>query len=196
MPVARQPKPRTCACGCGARFVPSMTTQKAHTWECALKLARAKREKEEARERRRQEQEERKAWAARKLATKKLAWWLAKAQKAFNAYIRERDKAEPCISCGKWDDDQWQAGHFLSVGSHPELRFNEDNVHKQCGMYCNHAKSGNIAEYRPRLIAKIGQKRVDVLEGPHEPAKYTREDCQRIESEYKAKLKELRKNVP
>jgi len=77
-----------------------------------------------------------------------------------------------------------------SVGGHPELRFEEDNCHKQAS-YCNNYKSGNLAEYRIRLIDKIGLERVEWLEGPHEPKRYRREDYQAIEAEYKAKLKKL-----
>jgi hypothetical protein len=148
--------------------------------ECAIRIARFQREKEE-----------RKAQKARRLEVKPLHWFLAKAQSAVNAFIRERDKEEPCISCGRWDVMSWHAGHYKSVGAHPELRFHSDNIHKQCDQ-CNLHKSANLSEYRPRLIAKIGIERVEWLEGPHEAARYTREDCQRIEAEHKSKLKELR----
>jgi len=158
-----------------------MPLQRASSIECAIRIAKAKREKEERRERRK-----------RRLEVKPLSWWKAKAQSAVNAYVRERDKEDVCISCGRWHDGQWHAGHYLSVGGRPELRFDPDNIHKQCRP-CNEMKSGNIAEYRPRLIAKIGLDRVEALEGPHPAAHFTREDCQRIEAEFKAKLKELRK---
>jgi hypothetical protein len=178
--LERTIKPKTCRCGCGEKFLPMRPLQKAATPKCALRLARAAREREE-----------RKAHRAQKIAVKPLSWWKAKAQAAVNAYIRERDRADNCISCGRWHDGQWHAGHYLSVGARPELRFHPDNIHKQCAP-CNDKKSGNIAEYRPRLIEKIGIERVEWLEGPHEAAHYTREDCQRIEAEYKDKLKELR----
>ncbi len=59
------------------------------------------------------------------------------AQKAFNAYIRARDAALPCISCGETNPPdlhggQWDCGHFKTVGAYPELRFEERNAHKQC----------------------------------------------------------------
>ena len=185
--LARTIRPRECKCGCGQSFIPTRTTQKAFSIECAIRIAREKREKQ-------RQKEERKSQHERRMAIKPLSWWKAKAQAAFNSYVRERDKGAPCISCGRWHDGQWHAGHFRSVGSHPELRFEEDNCHKQCSP-CNAHKSGNISEYRPRLIAKIGIERVDSLEGPHPAAHYTREDCQRIEAEYKAKMKELKGKV-
>jgi hypothetical protein len=75
---------------------------------------------------------------------------LNEAQKEFNAYIREVDKNEPCISCQRFHDGQYHAGHYLSVGAHPELRFNEDNCHKQCSV-CNNHLSGNQLNYRKEL---------------------------------------------
>ncbi len=52
-------------------------------------------------------------------------------------------------------------------------------------------RSGNIAEYRIRLIKKIGLDKVEWLEGPHEPAKYTIDDLKELIVKYKAKCKEL-----
>lgn len=147
--------------------------------ECAEEFAKRQREKSERRE-----------LMARKQAIKSRSEWLKEAQVAVNAYIRERDRHEPCISCGRWHQGQWHAGHYRTVKAAPELRFNELNIHKQCAP-CNGPMSGNIVEYRIRLIQKIGLAKVEWLEGKHEPAKYTIEDAKRIKSEYKAKLKEL-----
>ena len=112
------------------------------------------------------------------------------AQKAFNAYIRELDKLEPCISCQRHHEGQYHAGHYKTAGGFPELRFEPLNCHKQCSA-CNNYLSGNITEYRINLISKIGMKAVEWLEGPHEPKKYTCEDLLAIEKEYKLKLKSL-----
>jgi hypothetical protein len=115
---------------------------------------------------------------------------LADVQRAFNAYIRERDKGLPCISCGRPDDGlhQRHAGHFLSVGSHPALRFDPDNCHAQCSV-CNNHLSGNIHGYRPSLIARIGEDRVARLEGPHPPAKWSREELTALRSHYRAAVR-------
>ena len=67
----------------------------------------------------------------------------------FHLYIRNRDQGKPCISCGK--KTKLQAGHFYSAGKHPQLRFNEDNVHGQC-LSCNYYKSGDLLNYRINLI--------------------------------------------
>lgn len=113
------------------------------------------------------------------------------AQAAFNAYIRERDKHLPCISCQRHHKGQYHAGHYRSVGAASELRFEEKNCHKQCSA-CNNYLSGNIADYRINLIKKIGADAVEWLEGPHESKRYRAEDYLEIEQKYKKKLKDLK----
>lgn len=112
------------------------------------------------------------------------------AQKAFNAYIRARDDKEPCISCQRFHEGQYHAGHYLTRGANPELRFEELNCHKQCAP-CNNHLSGNIANYRINLVKKIGQEKVDWLEGPHQIKKYSCGDLKEIEIKYKKKIKEM-----
>ena len=111
------------------------------------------------------------------------------AQTAFNAYIRFRDSNCSCISCGRSSGAKVNAGHYKSVGSSPELRFNELNCHLQCE-HCNMFKSGNIENYRINLIKKIGLDKVEWLEGKHEPKKYTCEELKEIELKYKRLIKE------
>ena len=118
-----------------------------------------------------------------------------KAQKAFNEFIRLRDAHLGCISCDKPADwfGQWAAGHYKTVGARSDLRFNEDNVHKQCNRDCNKGKSGNVGMYRIRLIQKIGIERVEALEADIEkPKKYTAEDYAAITKTYQAKIKEIK----
>jgi len=165
---------------CRKEFVRRSITHKCCCIKCAHEYAVLQREKAELKELR-----------ARKLAIKPRAKWLKEAEQAVNAYIRERDEALPCISCGRFHEGQWHAGHYRSVGAAPELRFHEDNIHKQC-QPCNTHKSGNAIEYRIGLIQRIGVARVEWLEGPHSPVKYTIEDAQRIKAEFKAKLKAIR----
>lgn len=138
---------------------------------------------------------------ARRVAMKTRRDWMPEAQKAFNAYIRARDARLPCVSCGETNPPmtvggQWDAGHFLSVGSHPELRFNPDNCHKQCKT-CN-AGSGKFAHkartvaqaYRIGLIARIGLERVEALEGPHPPTKHSVDELKTIRDAYRLLTKQ------
>lgn len=139
--------------------------------------------------------EERKAERQRKIDVKPIGYWAKRSQDAFNAFIRARDEGLPCVSCGHPDDGSRQrhASHFRSVGASPSTRFMEINVHASCSI-CNNWLSGNIGQYKTELIRRIGQEGVDLLEGPHEPKRYRREDYQAIEAEYKAKLAELKKS--
>ena len=130
------------------------------------------------------------------------------AQKAFNAFIRARDKSLDCISCKRTNEQvgdtdgwkvggAWDCGHYLTRGAFPELKFEELNAHKQCKS-CNggsdkYAKKTQLVKdgYRENLVDKIGLDKVEWLEGPHEPKKYTCAELKEIELRYKQKLKDL-----
>jgi len=114
-------------------------------------------------------------------------------QAVFNKFIRLRDHGLPCISCNRDTGSQRHAGHFKPVGGFPELRYNPDNVHSQCA-HCNDWLSGNLALYRARLLEKIGPERLERLEGPQEPRQYRVEELKAIQTEYKAKIRELKRN--
>lgn len=117
--------------------------------------------------------------------------WLNDLQKVFNEYIRLRDKDKPCVSCGtNAPNKQYDAGHYRSVGAHPELRFDENNVHKQCRR-CNGYWGGNLIEYRKELINRIGIEEVERLEGYNPPFKLTIPEIKEKIKYYKQKTKEL-----
>lgn len=151
------------------------------TLECALKLVRL-----------RQQRDQDRAFRVERVRLKTRQQWLYEAQNAANQYIKERDREDACISCGRYHDGQWHCGHYRTTKACPELRFDEDNMHKQC-QPCNTHLSGNLVEYRLRLLQKIGPDRLARLEGFHPPRKYTIEELQGIKKEYQQKLRELRK---
>ena len=130
----------------------------------------------------------------RKKALKSRADWLKEAQAVFNKFIRMRDESQPCISCGRHHTGQYHAGHYRTVGAAPELRFNELNVHKQCAP-CNNHLSGNLLEYRRKLVAKIGIEKVEWLEGKHEAKKYTIDEILEIKKHYQQKIKEMQNDT-
>lgn len=174
----KQPKPKKCVI-CNQLFKPNCSTAKVCGFNCAVEYTfqvKAKKERKEYRV------------AKEKIKTRQD--WLKEAQTAFNSFVRHRDSQLPCISCQRHHAGQYHAGHYRASGAWASLRFNEDNCHKQC-QPCNTMKSGNLLEYRINLIKKIGQDRVDWLEGPHQPAKWTIDQLKQIKAEYKAKLKEL-----
>lgn len=166
---------------CKTTFTPARPLQAVCSPSCAIEKAKVMRERAAKKE-----------YRAEKEKQKGRDEWIKDAQDAFNAYIRQRDADLPCISCGRHHQGQYHAGHYRTRGAHPELRFNELNVHKQCAP-CNDHLHGNLINYRIELIKRIGQDKVDWLEGKHEPAKYTIEQLKAIKTEYTKKRKELMK---
>lgn len=170
-------------------------------------------EAEEAKAKRRAEKKarmaakvERATTRARKQAMKPLRELVKAAQTAFNQWVRARDWDKPCISCGAINPPMkpggaWDAGHWKGRGSHPELRFDEDNCHKQCKS-CN-AGSGKFSHkartvsqnYERNLIERIGLERVERLKGPHPLPELTREYAMEIKTKYVQKLKELKRET-
>lgn len=124
-----------------------------------------------------------------------ISFFHKKAQVAFNAFIRERDKGNPCISCGKPDNGQHQrhASHYRSVGACSSLRYDERNVHASCSV-CNNYLSGNLANYRVAMIERFGSELVEWLESQPKSFKWTREMLEDIEKQYKLKLKQLKQS--
>lgn len=181
---------------CHKEFSPFTSTQVVCGMSCALDWGRQLRQKEA-----------RKRLRADKLRIKSKAKWMAEAQTAFNAFIRLRDAGLPCISCGVISPPDryggaWDCGHYLTRGAHPELRFNEDNAHKQCKK-CNggagnwSGKSRTVQQdYRQHLVRLIGLERVEYLEGPHEPERYTIEDLREIKAKYQKKRRGLNESSP
>ena len=123
--------------------------------------------------------------------------WLRLAQKAFNEYIRVRDRGKPCISCGASQGDTvlggaFDAGHFRSVGSAPHLRFNSWNCNIQC-VRCNRYRGGAPHEYRKGLIDRRSLEIVEALEQDDRPRNYSIHDLQRIIKLCKKRIKNTEK---
>jgi hypothetical protein len=189
--IAKQPKPKTCKNpACGVSFPPQRLGQAVCSPKCGLAIKDVNREKA----RKSLAQIERKEIKVRKEKLKSRADHLKDTQVAFNAWVRERDAELPCISCGRHHQGKYDAGHYRTVGSNPTLRFEPLNCHRQCSP-CNTHKSGDIVNYRIELVKRIGADKVDWLEGPHEPKRYTIEDLKTIKADYLAKTKELKKEA-
>lgn len=175
---------------CNDDFTPWNSTQVCCCATCAIDYIKRKQEAGLQRDIKRFKQIESKEIRQRKEKLKSRSDHLREAQIACNAYIRERDKNKPCISCGTTKPDiQYAAGHYKTRGSHPALRFHPFNLNKQCNKNCNLHLSGNIAEYRPRLIEKIGLDNVEWLEGPHQAQNWSIDDIKEIKAFYKEQLK-------
>ena len=176
---------------CRVMFVPSRSSQ-AVCGEIECAIAHGKSEKGQTKARKAIADVGRKELRAAKERVKSKGQYMREAQAAFNAWVRLRDAELPCISCGRHHQGKYDAGHYRTVKSNPALRFEPLNCHKQC-VPCNQHLSGNIVNYRMSLVLRIGQDKVDWLEGPHEPKRYTIEDLKAITAEYRAKTRELKK---
>jgi len=88
--------------------------------------------------------------------------WIKLLQITFNSYIRQRDKELGCVSCGRFDVEEFHAGHYIA-STYQYHRFNPDNVHKQCSK-CNTHLRGNLIPYRIELIKRIGLEGVEYIE--------------------------------
>jgi len=178
-----------------------------HDIECATLHGKAKAEKARKAKKAKDQQDRERVLGMSKKDLETKPELTKKAQKAFNAFIRYRDRIYNCISCGCSEGDikirdrmfgVWDCGHFLSVGARPELRFEELNANKECKP-CN-GGAGNFAhkdktvhkQYEENLIKKIGQEKVDWLNGPHELPNYTHDDLREIAKHYRGKLRELK----
>lgn len=183
---------KTCA-HCETQFQPQRPLQAVCSPLCASRKVRQ--DKKQAKERAKLDRAMDKA--ARE-GMKTIPQLIKEAQVAFNAYIRQRDSGQRCISCGAPPPDLSSlhagrdAGHYRSTGSASHLRFHEDNCHGQC-VRCNQHLSGNAVEYRIGLVQRIGLDRVESLETDNDPVKWDRETLRRIKATYRAKKIALQK---
>lgn len=192
--IKTEPKRRTRKCAvssCRAPFEPRSMTHKVCSPECS--------ETHIAAEKARKERSERQAGL---MKLKPRTYWVAQAQTAFNAFIRERDKDLPCICCASFKASGesalhgggWDAGHYISRGHASHLRFDERNVHKQ-RKGCNKPGGSSRAKYRKGLVERIGLESVLALEALEyeEPGRgETVEELKAIKVLYVAKLRQLR----
>jgi hypothetical protein len=203
----RKLKPKRCR-QCKEEFIPWNSTQVCCDYQCAIDYVKEKQEKNLKRDIDKAKQAERREIKRRKEKLKSKSDWTKEAQAAANAYTREVDKGEACISCGLFEHELniksnvvMVCGHYLSVGAHPELRFHDFNRNLQCtrcnggaGKYGNfNNKEKTVTQnYRVNLIKKIGLENVEWLEGPQQAQNLTIDDIKDIKQYYREQLKILK----
>lgn len=176
--MIKELKNKTCKV-CKVVFKPSNSLMSVCGYKCAAQYAKEQRSKAIAKINKVE---------LNKLKTK--GEILKELQIIFNKYIRERDKDLPCIACNKpIKMGQVHASHYYGVGSYPNLRFNEDNVHSGCSE-CNTHLSGNLAEYSLNLPFRIGFERFNQLtKDRNVPLKLSLIEIEELKLKYKAKIK-------
>lgn len=178
---------------CGCIFEKKRPLQMVCCPACAISYNSAQRIKKEKQKQAVEKKKERELLKIRRRELETKPQLIKKVQYAFNAYIRARDKGKPCISCVRPLPDRpngYDAGHYRSVGSAPNLRFNENNCQGQC-KHCNNYLSGNHVNYRIGLIERIGLEAVEALESDNEPRRYSKDELRELEKLYKEKRRAL-----
>lgn len=198
---------KTCK-ACRQKFEPTRPFQVVCSRDCAYEWSKQTTGKQSAEKV--TKRLERDKTASRKAAVVTYGDLQKKAQIAINRARRleELKKGSGCISCGRSQEEvqaadgwkpggAWDAGHYLSVGAHANLRFEPMNIWLQCKS-CN-AGSGKYAKkretvqqaYRVNLIARIGLAAVEALEADQTDRKYTRDELIQITQTYRAKAREI-----
>lgn len=176
---------------CQTPFTPQRMGQRVCSPRCAGRLVKAAKKAEAVQTR------------ERKAALKRIPDLIAAAQTAFNAFIRERDRDQPCICCGQPLGAQnesastggvFDCGHYRSTGSASHLRFDERNAHGQRKV-CNRYGAGRAVDYRIGLIDRIGLDEVEALESDNTPHKWQRDELIQVRATYVQKLKDLKKET-
>jgi len=190
--ISAKPKERPCQV-CKEPYVQYNSLQKVcRKFDCQLQFALKFADKSDAL----RKKAERKELREKKENIKRPKEWRADAQKAFNAYIRYRDRNELCICCDKpmkinSIGGSYDCGHFRTRAAAPQLAFNEDNAFGQ-RVHCNRFRSGNQKAMEMGIRKRIGDARVDAILNNNAIRIFSIEDYKEIIATFKLKLKELK----
>lgn len=167
---------------CSTPFTPQRMGQRVCSPKCAGRLVKEQKKAEIATTR------------ARKRALMRVSEIEAECRRIVQKIARIRDRNDGCISChmGPNYGGIWHGSHFRSHGGCSSLQFHLWNIHKACEQ-CNYHKGGNIAEYRPRLVQKIGQERVDWLDAQPKSKRFDREYLERFKKVMGKRLRRMEK---
>lgn len=168
---------------CQNLFAPVRPLQAVCSPRCAMAKVRQDKQADKAQTRQRKE------------ALKSIGQIEEECRRIVQKIARLRDRNEGCISCHMGPDyqGQWHGSHYRSHGGCSSLQFHLWNIHKACAQ-CNHSKGGNIAEYRPRLVEKIGADRVQWLEAQPKSQRFTREYLARFKKVMGKRLRRMEKS--
>jgi hypothetical protein len=117
--------------------------------------------------------------------------------KWFSLYIRLRECLDDargfcvCVTCGRVHHyKDMDAGHYLSRRWKP-TKYHENNVYAQC-VHCNRDLSGNVAEYRIKLVEMYGEDHIAEMEAySRTPSKkMLHEEVEALATYYRIKAKE------
>lgn len=125
---------------------------------------------------------------------------LKETQKVFNAFIRVLDQKEPCIVHDRFDcldRTGRDAGHALTVASHPQTRFDPRACFLQCrgsnrGPEQHKGAQSSIREqFEAGIVARFGYRHLEWLKGHHPIKHYTCDDLIDLRKMFSAEKRRL-----
>lgn len=172
---------------------------------CRLDYAQGVRAKEDSKDAKQKKKE---------FYQKDIRWQHKQCQPVFNKLRRLQEfkwfkglGIEPyCISCGQpLGGDTWACGHFRSVGSNSQLRYDPVNTYLQHNNRCNKNLSGDIngtattKGYKQGLIDRFGEDLAlwitDYCEIHNDPVKWDWEKMEAMRAEWNAEIRKLEKEL-
>jgi hypothetical protein len=162
----------------------------------AIEYANAKSIKAKNKKTKTKAKQERKHTKQRKKELMTRSQWYNKLQRLVNQYVTKvRDVGKPCCTCGTTKPGiKYDAGHFFTRASRPDIRFELTNIHLQCSVRCNQHGSGMRNEYEKFIIEKYGQDHLDWLTLEKDSLKVQFPNWQDIEAEIVRYRKLLREH--
>lgn len=143
-----------------------------------------------------------------------IAWQHAQCKKSFNRmrvleelkWFKDRGQEPACISCAReLGNDQWCCGHFKTVGSQGNLRYDRRNTYLQHNRYCNMGKSGDIEGskttmgYKAGLAHRFGESEaaeiIEYCTNTTETVKWDWEKMEADRKEWNARIRQLEKEL-
>ena len=195
-------------CKCGTDFF-QYTKLMNKCCKCMSDDARVKRERKAAKAKKADVTRVKKK--LKQLDRQDIRWQHNQTQPIFNKmrrleeflWFKTRGLEPECISCGKKNMD-WSCGHFKTIGSSGELRYDVTNSFLQCNRYCNRGLSGNIngnkttRGYLKGLEERFGEDRArEIIEYCEisRVKKWTWQEIEGIRFECNKKIRKLKKLV-
>lgn len=153
-------KPKKYKCkSCGNLYEKKHSFQTWCSYDCGVNIAKNKLEKQN----KSKAIQEKKEWKERKESLKReLNYSKDPLQIAINKIVRLIDKHQPCIARPFENCKFFDAGHVYSTGSHPALKYNLWNIHKQ-SVKSNRDKGGEQHLMLEGIEIRYGKERLNYI---------------------------------
>jgi hypothetical protein len=194
-----KPRARKCkinAEGCELSYVPfnSFQAKCCRNPKCVIENAKVKKSKDYDAKTRQMKAE---------FNSDRLPHQLDLTQQSFNKMIRALDASLECSTCGKFSGHyELSAGHYLTVASTPELRFDARNCHSQCSgcnsglQKFNKGDNGTTrTKFEATIVRRYGMDLLIWLKSHHPPKHYTCDDLKALRATFNAECRRIEKGL-